>query len=149
MVKSLTKMVKAEKALKSSLKVPSPAQLTFKPCPSKIGTLVLDMDETMLSAVTDSQIEYFDSERMQPDFEYRMGAITDANSKKVKVVLRPNLLQVLEYLSLSYNLVVFTAGTKTYAEPILDHIDPESTLFCARLYREHCQRVEGVYLKDL
>jgi CTD small phosphatase-like protein 2 len=45
---------------------------------------------------------------------------------------------------------VFTAAEKTYADLILDVIDPEKKWIKHRLYRDHCFRSEeGVYVKDL
>lgn len=37
-----------------------------------------------------------------------------------------------------YEIVVFTAGTKDYADQILDFIDPEKSYFKKRLYRNDC-----------
>jgi CTD small phosphatase-like protein 2 len=45
--------------------------------------------------------------------------------------------------------MVYTAGTKDYADAILDTIDPEKTIFRARLYRHNCTKLNGYYLKDL
>jgi len=45
---------------------------------------------------------------------------------------------------------VFTASHQTYADAILDYIDPEGSLFSYRMYRQHCvQTAEGYYVKDL
>ena len=47
-------------------------------------------------------------------------------------------------------MVVFTASHQTYADAILDYLDPEGTLFQFRMYRQHCvQTPEGYYVKDL
>jgi CTD small phosphatase-like protein 2 len=45
---------------------------------------------------------------------------------------------------------VFTASHQTYADAILDYVDPDNELFQYRLYRQHCvQTPEGYYVKDL
>jgi CTD small phosphatase-like protein 2 len=46
-------------------------------------------------------------------------------------------------------MVIFTAAEQTYADLIVDVLDPEKKLFAHRLYRHHCIRVEDVYVKDL
>jgi len=47
--------------------------------------------------------------------------------------------------------VLFTAAEQTYADLILDKLDPERVFFTQRLYRQHCFHIEagGFYLKDL
>jgi TFIIF-interacting CTD phosphatase-like protein len=44
---------------------------------------------------------------------------------------------------------VFTAGVKDYADPILDKIDPDGTLFKKRMYRDSCIKVDQFFIKDL
>jgi len=47
-------------------------------------------------------------------------------------------------------VVVFTASHQSYADAILDYIDPENEIFSFRMYRQHCvQTPEGYYVKDL
>lgn len=49
-----------------------------------------------------------------------------------------------------YEVVVFTASHKWYADVILDHIDPKGIYFQHRLYRESCiKTTDNVYVKDL
>mmetsp|Transcript_22822 Transcript_22822/g.17270 ORF Transcript_22822/g.17270 Transcript_22822/m.17270 type:complete len:83 (+) Transcript_22822:1010-1258(+) len=77
------------------------------------------------------------SELMEESFSYTV----DYNEEyymDVSVVLRPHLMDVLEYLSNSYELVIFTASEQKYAEPILNHLDPTGELFSAKLYRDSC-----------
>jgi len=49
-----------------------------------------------------------------------------------------------------FEVVVFTASHKWYADSILDYIDPEGKLIQHRLYRDHCIKSDdNVYIKDL
>jgi CTD small phosphatase-like protein 2 len=46
--------------------------------------------------------------------------------------------------------VVFTASHQSYADVVLDIIDPHHEIFAKRLYRDSCVRSsDGVYVKDL
>ena len=38
---------------------------------------------------------------------------------------------------------------KDYADPILDKIDPEKTIFKKRMYRDSCIKCEQFFIKDL
>jgi CTD small phosphatase-like protein 2 len=56
------------------------------------------------------------------------------------------LIEVNKY----YEVVVFTASHKWYADVILDHIDPLGEYFQHRMYRESCiKTTDNVYIKDL
>ena len=51
-------------------------------------------------------------------------------------------------MSKYWEIVVFTAGLREYADPILNELD-QNQYISRRLYRDSCQYLEGVYLKDL
>jgi CTD small phosphatase-like protein 2 len=72
--------------------------------------LVLDLDETLIHFVENSQESYF--------------------------LVRPFCLEFLEQLSSFYEIVIFTAGVKEYADWVLDNIDKHGFIK-QRLYREH------------
>ena len=72
-----------------------------------------------------------------------------AREKKFK--LRPGCIQFLKDMSQLYEIVIFTAAAQDYADFILNYIDrdPSIKYINHRLYRNHCQYDEGVYVKDL
>lgn len=72
-------------------------------------TLVLDLDETLV---------HFDVRR-----------------RIFKV--RPLCIRFLEELSLLYEIVIFTAAHESYANFILDKLDPDNSFIQHRLYRQH------------
>jgi TFIIF-interacting CTD phosphatase-like protein len=92
--------------------------------------IVLDMDETMVRAVTENDEEYLEvkePEYLIPDVLCKMSH--GVKQIKIKVIYRPFLQDLLNFLSEYYNLVVYTAGIQEYAEPILSSIDPEGKYF--------------------
>lgn len=57
---------------------------------------------------------------------------------------------MLQYLSTMFEIVVFTAGEKEYADTILDFMDGDRLIIKHRLYRQHCvSPARGIYVKDL
>jgi TFIIF-interacting CTD phosphatase-like protein len=50
------------------------------------------------------------------------------------------LHRFLEAASKDFELMAYTAGSERYARPILDHLDPEGTIFRHRLYSDEMYR---------
>lgn len=46
-------------------------------------------------------------------------------------------------------MAIFTAADQAYADKIIDKLDPDNKFFVKRLYRQHCFKVDEVYVKDL
>ena len=86
-------------------------------------TLVLDIDETI--------IHYF--------FTYINGMF----------FVRPYVYEFLNELSQYYEIVTFTAGTKDYADNILNLLDTNDNLIKYRLYRHHTTIMGCNVFKDL
>lgn len=106
-------------------------------CP--INTLVLDLDETLVHSSLEGGSNVA--------FEF----FVDFNNQKhsVKVRCRPNLTHFMEYVSQLFEVVVFTASQKIYAESLLNILDPNRAYIRHRVYRDSCVVVDGNFLKDL
>ncbi len=94
--------------------------------PSKIAsmtyTLVLDLDETLIH------------------YDHVL------NQFKIRPFCRPFLLK----MSSIFELVIFTAAQKDYADFIIDQLDPLKEMIQFRLYRQHCEfKKDGNCVKDL
>lgn len=56
----------------------------------------------------------------------------------------------MKYISKIYEVIVFTSSDKSYANAVLDYIDPDHMLIHHRFFREHCILYsEDFYIKDL
>ncbi|KAH8367260.1 hypothetical protein KR200_001153, partial [Drosophila serrata] len=109
-------------------------------------TLVLDMDETLITAWIQRQ----DKRRQSPpnvphDFKF---VLSDSKYKgKVYVYKRPHVDHFLNCVSRWYDLVVFTCGTEHYAAPILDFLDNGRGILTKRFYRHNTIDVAGLKAK--
>lgn len=102
-------------------------------------SLVLDLDETLVHCTVEP-VE--DADLVFPvDFH--------GMTYQVHVRLRPYLFEFLEKIKGKYEVIVFTASQKVYANELLNLIDPEGKYIQHRMYRESCLAVEGNFLKDL
>jgi|EP00670_Eutreptiella_braarudii_P005931 CTD small phosphatase-like protein 2 len=104
-------------------------------------TLVLDLDETLVHCSTDP------SEVRNPDFVFHVefhGTVYTVNALK-----RPGLHEFLEYIKDKFEVIIFTASQRVYANKLLDILDPLHEAIHHRVFRDDCTNVEGNYLKDL
>jgi CTD small phosphatase-like protein 2 len=79
------------------------------------GGQVLDLDETLVHSTLDSE--------EMPDFTFPV----NFNNREhvVSVKQRPHLRTFLERVATLFEVVVFTASQKIYAEQLLNILDPE------------------------
>jgi len=70
------------------------------------------------------------------------------NEKESVVHERAYVGEFLQRMAKIFEVVIFTAGTKAYADNIIDSIDPEHCV-SFRLYRNHITLHEGAPIKDL
>ncbi|KAL6609452.1 hypothetical protein ACP70R_039421 [Stipagrostis hirtigluma subsp. patula] len=101
--------------------------------------LVLDLDETLVH----SKLDPCDNFDFTLKISFNMGDHT------VYVRQRPHLEMFLEQVAQMFEVVIFTASERVYAEPLLDKLDPNRKLISRRLYRESCTFSGGSYIKDL
>lgn len=90
--------------------------------PSKKYTLVFDLDETLV---------HFKNE-----------------DSKAKFLIRSNCYNILKSLSAYFEIIIFTAAQKEYADWILDKIDQKNSI-SFRFYREDCLMFNNCHLKDI
>ena len=66
-----------------------------------------------------------------------------------RVFKRPGANDFLQHMSQFYEVVVFSDQLSSYADPIIERLDPTHSCLSGRLYREATQYKNGYYLRDL
>lgn len=102
-------------------------------------TLVLDLDETLIH----SEAEPISN----PDdiLEFYVGG----ELVTVYVRHRPKVREFLRRVNQFFEVVLFTAGLKEYADQLLKTLDPGRRLLRHRYYRNNCVEMNGLFVKDL
>ena len=108
-------------------------------------TLILDLDETLVHS-SFKPINY-NNVMHKPDIFLNIDF--RGNNHNVYVLKRPYVHEFLKEMNKIYNIIIFTASVKEYANPLLDSLDTEKVIK-KRLFREDCCIGEtGKYIKDL
>lgn len=98
-------------------------------------TLVLDLDETLIHADQDVSACHI--------------TVQICKNSLIGVNIRPYAQDLLKFVSGEYEVIIFTASNKKYADAIINHLDPQGIYVHHRLYREHCSEFQGNYLKNI
>lgn len=124
-----------------SQRVGLPKGIPPKPKSLPPVTLVLDLDETLVHCTTDP------TEAATPDFIFDVNF--NGTLYKVRVNKRPFFHEFIQFVSRLFEVVVFTASQRVYADKLLDILDPGRRFIHERAFRDSCVCVEGNFLKDL
>ena len=95
-------------------------------------TLVLDLDETLIHYVDGNRIHSHGGEDAEVSLE-----VSPEHEDEPCFFIRPGLNQFLSKLAHHYELVLYTAAMRDYADYFLEQIDHKK-LFSHVLTREHC-----------
>ena len=127
-LRSLTSKVKSSPVedIKNTLK-----KINDKDPDEMIYWLVLDLEDTLVktsklpSSATESSFSLINH---------------DGSRRKYRCDFRPFMYEFLERMTTFYNLVIYTSSSRSYAEKIVELIDPHRTIFKAVLCAEFCMK---------
>eukprot|EP00933_Yihiella_yeosuensis_P036290 TRINITY_DN30029_c2_g2_i1.p1 TRINITY_DN30029_c2_g2~~TRINITY_DN30029_c2_g2_i1.p1 ORF type:complete len:608 (+),score=86.77 TRINITY_DN30029_c2_g2_i1:139-1962(+) len=108
-------------------------------------TLVLDLDETLAHCCRSSRAEVPDTATSIPDLVVQF----DDGAGTGRVFFRPYVHFFLEAAAKAFEVVVFTASQQSYADQVIDALDPTRSYIHHRLYRQHCTELRGAFFKEL
>lgn len=105
-------------------------------------TLILDLDETLVHSLSRGT-RMSNGHMVEVKFNNQVATLYYVHK-------RPYCDLFLKQVSKWFNLVIFTASVKEYADPVIDWLESERKFFTKRYYRNHCTLRDGQgYIKDL
>ncbi|CAG9327749.1 unnamed protein product [Blepharisma stoltei] len=112
--------------------------------PKKVGwenkkTAIFDLDETLVHCCDRTN----DCDVILP-ISFPSGETLAAG-----INIRPYAVECLREVNKDYEIIIFTASHQSYADAVLDYLDPNKEIIHHRLYRNHCVNAKGIYMKDL
>jgi len=102
--------------------------------------LVLDLDETLVHATT--------KPLKNVSYDMIFDVILEGINCRFYVKKRPFLDLFLRQVCDTFDVVIFTASLKSYADRVIDMLDPSHQIKL-RLFRDSCIKNSGFYIKDL
>lgn len=105
---------------------------------------IFDLDETLVHC----EVKHWEKCEVALDVKMPCGTTV-----KIGINLRPFIKEVLQETLKNYIIIIFTASQKSYADAVLNYLDPDYKIFRHRLYRENCIKIkfdeDYIYVKDL
>lgn len=98
--------------------------------------IILDLDETLIHSDLDCKFVAHDK-------------YIETDSGVIPLNIRPNVFEFLDFCSENFDVAVFTASCRDYADPIINFLEKEKKYFKGRFYREHCLVYRNFFLKDM
>lgn len=111
-------------------------------------TLVLDLDETLVHCSRSSSSRS-GPPPANPDLIVQFEDPPTSSSSSGLVVFRPHVHHFLKEVAKAFEVVIFTASQQSYADKVINALDPDGTLIDHRLYRQHCTEHRGAFFKEL
>jgi hypothetical protein len=105
--------------------------------------LVLDLDETLIHATTRSSLFTPFAHRLAPVLRIEVSVLN--HPVLYYVYTRPHLITFMSTVSQWYDLAIYTASVKEYADPIIDYLAKVSKVpipLKQRFYRHDCTPVD-------
>ena len=115
--------------------------------------LLLDLDETLIHSEFRDNYNYKSLDKMKAHskcYHRSFSYIEDNYQYYFDIYFRPFLFDFLHEIKNYFDLAIFTASSKGYADTIINYIDPNNKIFKFRLYREACIPIQKyLFIKDL
>ncbi len=109
--------------------------------------VLLDLDETLIHG--DFQEEYLNDIDHPYDKIIKFTSLDEQEEVSVGIFVRNGVQKFLEEISKIFDIGIFTASSKDYADAVINYLDPNNEFIKFRLYRNSCIKVNNISIKDL
>ena len=109
--------------------------------------ILLDLDETLIHG--DFQEEYLNDIDHPYDKIIKFTSLDEQEEVSVGIFVRNGVQKFLEEISKIFDIGIFTASSKDYADAVINYLDPNNEFIKFRLYRNSCIKVNNISIKDL
>ena len=142
--KNCMRIIVELKENKNKASIPNKVKILNPDNHSKLA--VFDLDETLIHGVVN--ISNYKNEKNI------ISVITPSKKiAKIGVNIRPHWEEAIKRIKKLYTIVIYTASHSSYADAVLNFLDPENKYFYNRLYRSNCIDVKlngkDYYIKDM
>lgn len=105
-------------------------------------TLLIDLDETLIHSDFNNVYE--------GECDHLLHFTHENEEITIPLFVRPGLMDFLTFCMQYFEICIFTASRKEYADCILNFLDPANQIFKYRFYREDCISIKGkIFIKDM
>ena len=106
--------------------------------------LLLDLDETLIHADFEGIFKNLNN------YDTIINFNDNKSNYSIGIFLRPGIYDFLNILKEKFDIFIYTASTKEYADSIIKFLDPQNQIFKMTFYRENCININGqIFIKDL
>ena len=114
---------------------------------------LFDLDETIVHCIGEINMNNIESLSLQSDARVKVCLPGGKREVTIGINIRPHWEEALSKIKKKYHIVAFTASHESYADSVLNYLDPDKKYFEYRLYRSHCvlcvMKEMKFYIKDL
>ena len=125
---------------------------TLKKSKNKKKIVLFDLDETLVHCIGEINMNNVESFSRQCDAKIKV-LLPGGKQVTVGINIRPHWEEALNLIKEKYHIIAYTASHESYADSVINYLDPENKYFEYRLYRSHCVLCSvndmKFYVKDL
>jgi len=98
---------------------------------------LFDLDETIVHCIGEINMNNVENFTRQCDAKLKV-QLPGGKEVTIGINIRPNWEKALDIIKDKYHIIAYTASHESYADSVLNFLDPQQKYFEYRLYRNHC-----------
>ena len=98
---------------------------------------LFDLDETIVHCIGEINMNNVENFSRQCDAKLKV-QLPGGKEVTIGINIRPHWKEALDIIKDKYHIIAYTASHESYADSVLNYLDPDKKYFEYRLYRSHC-----------